>query len=190
MHFLTLLSSLARYSQEPWLKRIFEILWVLFEKISVFYSDWPKSWIWQTLGHVRDIFCKCHFQNASKEVFRPKKNLNSIARIQKCHFARIEKLPKWHFWTRTWNSKFILAKRLLLKHYEDDIYQKYFPNMSQSPQNLGFRPARVENWDFLKKDSQDFKNSFQSGFLWIPRKTGKLNEKLLILPQLDITRIR
>ena len=45
-HFLILLSSLARYSQEPKLKRIFEILWVLFEEISVFYSDWPKSWIW------------------------------------------------------------------------------------------------------------------------------------------------
>ena len=35
-HFLVLLSSLARNSQEPKLKRIFEILWVLFEKISVF----------------------------------------------------------------------------------------------------------------------------------------------------------
>ena len=54
--FLILLSSLARYSQEPRLKRIFEILWVLFEKISVFYSDLPKSWIWWTLGHVSDIF--------------------------------------------------------------------------------------------------------------------------------------
>ena len=36
--FLILLSSHARYSQEPKLKRIFEILWVLFEKISVFSS--------------------------------------------------------------------------------------------------------------------------------------------------------
>ena len=35
-HFLILLSSLARNSQELRLKRIFEILWVLFEKISVF----------------------------------------------------------------------------------------------------------------------------------------------------------
>ena len=44
-HFLILISSLARNSQEPKLKRIFEIVWVLFENLSVFYSDWPKSWI-------------------------------------------------------------------------------------------------------------------------------------------------
>ena len=67
-HFLILLSSLARYSQEPRLKRMFEILWVLFEKISVFYSDWPKSWIWRTLGHVRDIVCKCHFRNTTRNL--------------------------------------------------------------------------------------------------------------------------
>ena len=36
-HFLILLSSLARNSCESKLKRIFEILWVLFEKMSVFY---------------------------------------------------------------------------------------------------------------------------------------------------------
>ena len=67
-----MLSSLARYSQELGLKRIFEILRVLFEKISVFYADWPKSWIWWTLRHVRNIFCKCHLQNAQKNVtFEP-----------------------------------------------------------------------------------------------------------------------
>ena len=77
-HFLILLSSLIRNSQKPKLKRIFEILWVLFEKIPVFYSDWPKSWIWRTLGHVKDIFCKCHLHNASKEVFWPKTFLNSM----------------------------------------------------------------------------------------------------------------
>ena len=40
--------------------------------------------------------------------------------------------------------------------------------MSQDPPNPGFRYLNLENWDFLKKDSQDFKNSFQFGFLWIP----------------------
>ena len=50
-HFLILLSSLVRYSQEPRLKKFFEILWVLFERILVFYSDLPKS---------QDTFCKCH----------------------------------------------------------------------------------------------------------------------------------
>jgi hypothetical protein len=37
-------------------------------------------------------------------------------------------------------------------------------NMSQGLPNPGFRAVRVENWDFLKKDSQDFKNSFEFGF--------------------------
>ena len=54
-HVLILLSSLARYSQEPKLKKE-EILWVLVEKISVCYSDWPKSWILWTLRYVRNMF--------------------------------------------------------------------------------------------------------------------------------------
>ena len=68
-HFLILLSSLARNSQEPKLKRIFEILWVLFEKISVFYSYWPKSWIWRTLGHVIAIFVNVIFIMLQKKSF-------------------------------------------------------------------------------------------------------------------------
>ena len=75
-HFLILLSSLARNWQEPKLKRIFEIPWVLFEKILSLYFDWPKSWIWRTLEKVMNIFSKWHFHNASKEVFWPKKILN------------------------------------------------------------------------------------------------------------------
>ena len=47
--------------------------------------------------------------------------------------------------------------------------------------NPGFRYLILENWDFLKKDSQNFKNSFQFGFLWIPSKTGEQNQKVLIL---------
>ena len=54
-------------------------------------------------------------------------------------------------------------------------FTENIPNMSQGPPNPGFRSVKVENWDFLKKDSQDFKNSFQLGFLWIPSKTGKQN---------------
>ena len=54
-------------------------------------------------------------------------------------------------------------------------FTKNIRNMSQGPPNPGFRSVRVENWDFLKKDSQDFKNSFQFGFLWIPSKTGEQN---------------
>ena len=74
-HFLILLSSLARNSQEPKLKRIFEIPWVLFEKSLSLYFDWPKSWIWRTLEKVMNIFCKWHFHNASKEVLWQKRKL-------------------------------------------------------------------------------------------------------------------
>ena len=88
--FLILLSSLARSSQGPKLKRSFDILWVLFEKISVFNPDWPKSWIWRTFGHARDIFCKCHPHNASKGVFS-QNFFEFHAWVQKCHFARIAK---------------------------------------------------------------------------------------------------
>ena len=43
-----------------------------------------------------NTFCKWHFYNASKEVFWQKK-FEFHARVQKCHFGRMEKLPKWHF---------------------------------------------------------------------------------------------
>ena len=48
-------------------------------------------------------------------------------------------------------------------------------NVSQGPPNPGFRSVIVEYWEFLKKDSKDFKNSFQFGFPWIPSKPGKQN---------------
>ena len=44
-------------------------------------------------------------------------------------------------------------------------------------QDLAFRSVKVQTEDFLKKDSQHFKNSFQFGFLWIPSKPGKQNWK-------------
>ena len=39
-------------------------------------------------------------------------------------------------------------------------FTKNISNMSQGPPNPGFRSVKLENWDFLKKDSQDYKNSF------------------------------
>ena len=102
-HFLILLSSLARNSQEPKLKRIFEIPWVLFEKSLSLYFDWPKSWIWRTLEKVMNIFCKWHFHNASKFFHSAK-----MALLNACMKFKI-------FW----------AKRLLLKHYESVISKKY-----------------------------------------------------------------
>ena len=44
-------------------------------------------------------------------------------------------------------------------------FTKNISNMSQGPPNPGFRSVKVENRDLLKKDSQNFKNSFQFGFL-------------------------
>ena len=85
-----MLSSLARYSQEPKLKKTFEILQFFFEKISVFYSDWPKSWIWRTLGHVRDIFCKYHLHNTSKGVFQTKLFLNFMQSFKSTIFPELK----------------------------------------------------------------------------------------------------
>ena len=48
-------------------------------------------------------------------------------------------------------------------------------NFFQGPANLGFRSVKVQTETFLKKDSRDFKNSFQFKFPWIPSKTGEQN---------------
>ena len=154
-HFLILPSSVARYSKEPILKRIFEILWVLFEKMLVFYSGWPKFWIWQTLEHVRDIFCKCHLHNAPKEVSWPKK-FEFHAWVQKCHFGNlsmhaihISRLKDFFWGVRT--------KALNLS-----------ANMYQVPPNPGFRSVRVENWDFPKIMTHKIKKYFS---IWVPVNT-------------------
>ena len=44
-------------------------------------------------------------------------------------------------------------------------FTKNITNMLQGPPNPGFRPVKVQNGSFFKKDSQDFKNSFYLGFL-------------------------
>ena len=87
-HFLILLSSLARNSQKPKLKRIFEIPGVLFEKSLSLYFNSPKSWIWRTLEKVMNIFCKWHFHNASNEVFWQKKILNFMHRFKSAILAK------------------------------------------------------------------------------------------------------
>ena len=137
-HFLILLSSLARNSQEPKLKRIFVILWVLFEKISVFYSDWPKTWIWQILGDVRNIFSKCHLHNASKEVFQPKEFLNfmhgfksailpELINCQNGTFEPVHEIQKL-FWPKDFFWSIMKV-----------TFTKNIPNMSQGPPNPRFR---------------------------------------------------
>ena len=44
-------------------------------------------------------------------------------------------------------------------------FTKNIHNLFQGPQNPGFRSVKVQTETFLKKDSQDFKNSFYLGFL-------------------------
>ena len=105
--------TLTGYSQEPRLKRIFEILQFLFEKISVFYSEWPKSWIWLTLGHVRNIFCKCHLQKAPKEFFWTKKFLNSVHRFKSAILAIFQ------FWQ---NGTFELVHGIQKKFWPKDFF--------------------------------------------------------------------
>ena len=116
-----MLSNLARNSQEPKLKRIFEILWVLFEKISVFYSDWPKSWIWRTLGHVRNIFCKCYLHKASKEVFWPNFFLNSM------HGFKSAILAIFQFWQNgTFEPVHGIQKKIWLKDFFWSVIKWHF----------------------------------------------------------------
>ena len=63
-----------------------------------------------------------------------KKNFEFHAQVQKCHFGKIEKLPKWHFWTCAWNPKNFLAKSILLKHYENGNKKKNIHNLSKGRQ--------------------------------------------------------
>ena len=34
-------------------------------------------------------------------------------------FGNFSIFPKWYFWTRAWNLKFLLTKSILLEHYEN-----------------------------------------------------------------------
>ena len=68
-------------------------------------------------------------------------------------------LAIFQFWQMALLKFKNFGQKTFLKNYEDDIY-KNIANMSQGPPNPGFVSIKVENWYFLKKDSQDFKKSF------------------------------
>ena len=55
-----------------------QFLLVLFQKIPFLYFFLHKSCIWWTLGHAMNIFSYCHFYDASKECFWPKKKKEKI----------------------------------------------------------------------------------------------------------------
>ena len=166
-----MLSSLARNSQEPKLKRIFEIPWVLFEKSLSLYFDWPKSWIWRTLEKVMNIFCKWHFHNASKEVFWPKKFLNFMHRFKSAILAIFSFCQNGTFEPVHEIQNFFCPKDFFWGTMKVP-FTKNIHNLFQGPPNPGFRSVKVQNGTFFKKDSRDLKNSFYLGFLWIPSKPG------------------
>ena len=89
-------------------------------------------------------------------------------------------LAIFQFWQNgTFEPMYGIQKKFLAERLFWSVmkmtFTKNIPNMSQGPPNPGFRYLNLENWDFLKKDSQDFKNSFQFEFLWNPSKTGEQN---------------
>ena len=65
-----------RDSQEPKTNFFFQFSRGLFQKIPFLYFFLHKSWIWGTLRHVMKKKSYCHFHNASKECFWPKKISN------------------------------------------------------------------------------------------------------------------
>ena len=54
-------------------------------------------------------------------------------------------------------------------------YTKYTHNLFERLPTPEFRSVKVQIVSFFKTDSQDFKNYFYLGFLWIPSKPGKQN---------------
>ena len=53
------------------------------------------------------------------------------------------------------------------------LFCDFIHNLSQAPSKCLFKWIKVDKWDYFKNPSQEFKKSFCSGFLWIPRKTGR-----------------
>ena len=121
-------------------------------------------------------------------MFLAKKNFEYHARDQKCHFGKIEKLPKWHFWTWAWNSKKILTRSILLKHYGNGN-KKFFSQLVPGSAKSRTMQEKVQKGDFLKKDSRELKSFSCFRFLWISRRPGTLNwERVVFLPSKSLYR--
>ena len=123
----------------------------------------------------------CHFHNALKECFWSNFFFEFHAWVQKCHFGNFSILPKWHFWSRAWHSKFFLPKTFFWSIMKIAI-TKFFHNLSQGPPNPGFMQEKVQKGDFLKKDSRELNFFSCFRFLWISRRSGTLNwERVVFL---------
>ena len=96
------------------------------------------------------------------------------AQVQKCHFDKNEKLPKWHLWSFAWISKFFWPKAFFWSIMKMAI-RKNIHNLSQGPPNPGFMQKKVQIGDFLKKDSVELKIFVCFRFLWISQRPGTLN---------------
>ena len=142
------------------MKRIFEIPWVLFEKSANLYFDWPKYWIWRTLEQVTNNFSKWHFHNASKEVFWLKKILNFMHGFKSAVLAGWKNCQNGTFEPVHEIQKFFRPKDFFWGIVKVP-FTKNIHNLYQGPSNPGFRSVKVQTETFLKKDSRDFKNSFQ-----------------------------
>ena len=117
-----------------------------------------------------------------------KKFFEFHAQVQKCHFGKIEKLPKWHFWTCAWNSNFFLAKSILLKHYENGNTKKYSQLVPGSAK-VRIYAGKSTKREFSKKALAIIEKLFLFRLLWIPRTPGEVNLKWLVfLPSKSMDR--
>ena len=144
------------------------------EKIPFLYFFLHKSWIWQTLGHVTKNFSYCHFHNAPKECFWPKKILNFMHGFKSAILAIFHFCQNGTFEPVHEIQKFFWPKAFFWSIMKMGI-RKFFRNMSQGLPNPGFMQEKVQKGDFLKKPSRELKNYFCFRFLWIPRRHGKHN---------------
>ena len=112
-----------------------------------FSSFFHKIVINSLLGHVRNIFCKCHLHNASKKVFWPKKFWIPCSG---------PKVPFCQNWKKNWPKDFCEAIW--------SWHVKNISNMSQGLPNPGFRSVRVKTEIFSKRTHKISKFLFNVGF--------------------------
>ena len=118
------------------------------EKIPFLYFFLHKSWIWQTLGHVTKKNSYCHFHNAPKECFWPKKILNFMHGFKSAILAKMKNCQNGTFEHVHEIQKFFWPKAFFWSIMKIAI-RKIFRNMSQGLPNPGFMQERVQKGDFL-----------------------------------------
>ena len=144
----------------------------------VFYSGWPKSWIWWRLEHVRDIFCKCQMLQKKSN----KQKLNFMHHFKSAILPELKNCQNGTFEPVHEIQNFFWPKSIFWSIMKVP-FTKIICNLFQGPPNPVFRSVKVQIGTFFKKDSRDFKNSFYLGFLWIPSKSlASLESKIRRCP--------